>query len=92
MSQLVFFLVIALGRLRGVCVLGQPGVGKTPWAISIALALGRFHVRKSGLRRRASFRRGNQFDVFRQKPGEVQEGILLDDPVLPSIGAEEIKA
>ena len=32
------------------------------------------------------------FDVFRQKPGEVQEGICMDDPTLPKIDIEDIKS
>ena len=51
---------------------------------------GRAHARRRRLRRRPGFRRGKQFDVFRQKPGEVQEGILLDDPALDDIDIEDL--
>ncbi len=91
-ALVLFPLVVALGRARGLLVLGRPGVGKTPWAIALALAFGRYHVRKSELRRRPGFRRGGMIDVFRQKPGEVQEAILLDDPTFDKIHYEDVKS
>ena len=75
-------LVIAFTGLSGLFVTGVPGIGKTPWCCGIAMMFGRLQVRLKQLRRKAGWRRGKQFDVFRGKPGEVQEAVLLDDPDL----------
>jgi hypothetical protein len=78
-------LVIAFSSLCGLFLVGVPGVGKTPWCW-----FGRAHVRAKRLIRKAGWRRGKQFDVFRGKPGEVQESILLDDPTLGDIQDEDL--
>jgi hypothetical protein len=83
-------LIIAFGSLSGLFIAGVPAVGKTPWCCAIAMMFGRMHVRLRQLLRRAGWRRGKQFDVFRGKPGEVQEAILLDDPTLGSIPDEDL--
>ena len=83
--QKVLPLIIAFGGLSGLFITGVPGTGKTPVCCAIAMMFGRMHCRQKQLRRRAGWRRGKQFDVFRGKPGELQEAILLDDPDLLAI-------
>ena len=83
-------LIFALGLEKGLMLLGMPGVGKTPLAIILSMAFGRYHVHRLGLNRLPGWRRGKQFDVFRQKPGEIQEGILVDDATLSKIRIEDV--
>jgi hypothetical protein len=72
-------LLIVFALTHGLMMIGMPSIGKTPLAMMMALAMGRYHVKANDLGRKASFRRGKQMDNFRNKPGEVQDGILLDD-------------
>ncbi len=90
--DVVLPLIFASCLTTGLLVVGPPGVGKTPWALALSMAFGRFHVRTKGLKRRAGWRRGKMFDVFREKPGEVQEAVNLDDPTLPKIDVEDVKS
>jgi len=83
-------LVLAFGMLSGLFIVGVPAVGETPWCCGLAMLSGRMHVRVRGLRRKAGWRRGKQFDVFRQKPGELQEAILLDDPAFGAIPVDDL--
>ena len=85
-------LVFGMCTTSGLLILGKPGVGKTPFAIIMAMAFGRMHVRTRNLIRRPGWRLGKQFDVFRHKAGEVQEGIILDDVSLGKIDPEDIKS
>ncbi len=85
-------LILAVGRSIGPLLLGRPGGGKTPWVAAVAMALGRWHARHLVRRRPAGFRRGKMFDVFRNKPGEIQEAIILDDPTMSKLDVEDIKA
>lgn len=73
-----------------VIVAGRAGVGKTQFAKTMALALGRFWAASRGTSSPPGWRRGTLMDVFRETPGEVQEGILLDDPA-PGIAQLEVE-
>ena len=66
--SVVLPLILAVGRSSGLLLLGRPGVGKTPWVMSLAMMFGRYHMKQLQRQRRAAFRRGKMFDVFRQKP------------------------
>eukprot|EP00973_Karenia_brevis_P089650 12398820-Karenia_brevis.AAC.1 len=92
LRKFVIPLVFATGTLKGFLLVGMPNRGKTVLACSNALCFGRYHVRTKHLPRLPSFRRGKQFDVFRAKPGEVQEGILIDDPSILKIDVEDLKS
>jgi len=91
LRHMVLPLVIAFCSFKGLLIVGMQKVGKTPFAIMVAMMLGRFQLTARGLVGRcASWRRGKFMDVFRKKPGEVQEGILLDDPTLDRITDDDL--
>ena len=85
-------LVIPLCTSFGILLLGNPGVGKTPLAMILAMAVGRMHCRHRGISRPPGWRRCKQFDGFRNKPGQVQEAIILDDADIASINVEDVKS
>ena len=64
----------------GLLIAGCAGVGKTQLGKILSMALGRWRVSTGGLSEVPGFRRGAQIDVFREQPGRVAEGILVDDP------------
>ena len=62
-------------------MVGNPGVGKTPAIITMAMAIGRYHVRRLGLHgEKPGWRRGKSLDNFRQRSPQIQEALFLDDP------------
>ena len=75
---------------HGLIICGRAGVGKTQYAKALAMVLGRRWVKVWGLRREAGWRRGVVFDVFRETPGEIHIGILLDDPS-PGMGYIDVE-
>jgi hypothetical protein len=84
-------LLFAFGTQNGAMLVGWPKRGKTPLAIIMAMAMGRYNIRKCGLNlAQACYRRGKQFDVFRKKVGEIFESILLDDPTLHKLLIEDL--
>ena len=83
-------LVFASSTLKGSLLIGMPNRGKTVFASSSGLAMGRHHVWRLGLDRKPCCCRGKQFDVFKMKPGEIQESILIDDPPMWKIDIEDI--
>ena len=85
-------LVIPLCTSFGILLLGNPGVGKTPLAMILAMAVGRMHCRRRGISTQPGWRRCKQFDGFRNKPGQVQEAIILDDADIASINVEDVKS
>lgn len=85
-------LIVPLCSTFGVLLLGNPGVGKTPLAMILSMAVGRMHCRRRGINKQPGWRRCKQFDGFRNKPGEVQEAIILDDADLSAINVEDVKS
>lgn len=78
---------------HGLILLGRAGVGKTPTAIILALAVARHLVVTRGLDGHIpGFRRSKQIDGFRERPGELHVPVLLDDPLLHSMNMEDIKS
>jgi hypothetical protein len=74
-------LIFKLLLTHGLLICGKAGVGKTQFAKSLAMAIGRYWIAVKGLvGQRPSWRRGSMMDVFRDSPGEIQDAILLDDP------------
>ena len=67
-----------LAMLSGVLVLGMPRVGKTQGMIMVAMAQGRYFLRK-------------QLDGFKDKPGELQVASFLDDPKLRRLPIEDAR-
>ena len=78
---------------HGLILLGRAGVGKTPTAIILALAVARHLVVTRGLDGHIpGFRRSKQIDGFRERPGELHVPVLLDDPLLHSMNMEDLKS
>ena len=77
----------------GVMLLGCPGVGKTPFVIIMAMALGRYHVRRSGCDGlQAGWRRAKSLDNFRHRAPVVHEALFLDDPSRAKVSIADIKS
>eukprot|EP00438_Fugacium_kawagutii_P017687 Skav211284 [mRNA] locus=scaffold2429:143489:145378:+ [translate_table: standard] len=77
----------------GILLLGCPGVGKTPFVITLAMALGRYHVRRSGNDGlKAGWRRAKSLDNFRHKAPQVQEALFLDDPDRNKVNMADLKS
>ena len=66
----------------GLLVAGAAGKGKTQVAKMLAKALGTWRIESNSelMDFVSGWRRGSQIDVFRDTPGTLWEGILLDDP------------
>lgn len=75
----------------GLLALGWPGVGKTPFAIIVSMALGRYHCQASEELDRPGWRRGKMMDNFRNRPGQVQEGAILDDATVSTLDLSDLK-
>lgn len=74
----------------GILLLGQPGVGKTPFFIALAMAFGRFrHSTRGG--GAPGWRRGKSWDDFRDRESEITVAAFLDDPTLPSLDLADVK-
>ena len=86
-------LIVPTMPTHGLILLGRAGIGKTPLAIVLALALARHFVASRGLTGAVvGWRRSKQIDGFRERPGELSVPVLLDDPILSSMSLEDIKS
>ena len=76
-----------------IVLLGSPGVGKTPALIVMAMAMGRFHIRRLGLSGvKPGWRRAKSLDNFRHRVSQVQEALFLDDPSRSKIDIADLKS
>ena len=91
-SDFLVKFILPLLLTHGLLLLGMPGVGKTPFVITMALAYGRYHVREQGLTAPAGWRRAKALDNFRQRVPRVQEAIFLDDPQRDRVSASDLKS
>ena len=85
-------IILPLLMTHGLMLLGMPGVGKTPFVIALALAIGRYHVREQALSEPAGWRRAKSLDNFRHRNPRVQEAIFLDDPQRGRVDASDLKS
>ena len=93
MGEFIVPLIAPLLTSYGVLILGWPGVGKTPLLIVLCLALGRYHIRRLELEAvQPAWRRAKGIDNFRHKTGQIQEGLILDDPSMDRIDAADLKS
>ena len=80
-AEYILPLVYPLLLSAAIIMVGNPGVGKTPAIITMAMAIGRYHVRRLGLHgAKPGWRRGKSLDNFRQRSPQIQEALFLDDP------------
>eukprot|EP00973_Karenia_brevis_P085886 11912721-Karenia_brevis.AAC.1 len=56
------------------------------------MANGRYYLKKLGLEKAAGWRRGRSLGVFKDRSGEIQTGLICDDPGLPDMDVEDAKA
>lgn len=85
-------MILPLMPSFGLMVLGKAGVGKTPTAQIMAMAVARHLTSSRSLSGLPGWRRSKQIDGFRERPGEVNVPALLDDPNLSSINLEDLKS
>lgn len=84
-------LIYPLMLQYGILLLGCPGVGKTPFVIIFAMALGRYHVRQSGDDAlKPGWRRAKSLHNFRHRAPHVQEA--LDDPSRNKVSIADLKS
>ena len=85
--------VYPLLTTTAVMMLGNPGVGKTPALLSMAMAMGRYHIRRLGLSGvKPGWRRAKSLDNFRHRVPQVYEAIFLDDPTRSKVDIADLKS
>lgn len=85
-------LILPLMTSHGLMILGKAGIGKTPVAQILCMAVARHMVKSRDLDALPGFRKAKQIDGFRERPGEVHVPVILDDPNLGSINLEDLKS
>ncbi|CAE7361836.1 CCR3, partial [Symbiodinium necroappetens] len=86
-------LIVPTMPTHGLVLLGRAGIGKTPLAIVLGLALARHYVATRGPAEAiVGWRRSKQIDGFRERPGELHVPVLLDDPILSGMTFEDLKS
>jgi hypothetical protein len=88
--QLLLPLMMPLFTECGMLLLGMPGIGKTPLICIIATAMGRTLVR-GGRADKAGWRRGKEWDDFKDRTSLAGIAAFLDDPGLISIALADMK-
>ena len=74
-------------------IFGCAGAGKTPTMIVLAMAMGRYHVRRLNLVGvQPGWRRAKSLDNFRQRMPQIQEGLFLDDPTRRKLDISDLKS
>ena len=77
----------------GLILFGRPGVGITPTAIILTLAVAGHLVTARGLECHIPvWRRSKQIDGFRERLGDLHVHVLLHDPLLASMNMEDVKS
>ena len=85
--------VYPLLMTSAIMMIGCAGVGKTPALIAMALAMGRFHIRRPGLEGvKPGLRRAKSLDNFRHRLSQVQEALFLDDPCRSKVSIADLKS
>ena len=93
MHQHILPYLYPLLMTSAIVLLGSPGVGKTPALIVMAMAMGRFHIRRLGLSGvKPGWRRAKSLDNFRHRVSQVQEALFLDDPSHSKIDIADLKS
>lgn len=93
MREVLLFYLYPLLLHFGIVLLGSPGVGKTPFVIVMAMALGRYHIRRNGSEGlHPGWRRAKSLDNFRHRCPMVHEALFLDDPCRSKVGIADLKS
>lgn len=93
MREVLLFYLYPLLLHFGVLLLGSPGVGKTPFVIVMAMALGRYHIRRNGSDGlHPGWRRAKSLDNFRHRAPAVHEALFLDDPCRSKVNIADLKS
>ncbi|CAJ1420172.1 unnamed protein product [Effrenium voratum] len=92
MSDVLLPMVMPMLLTYGIMMVGLPGVGKTPCLITLAMAIGRYHVRRLSLTASPGWRRAKSLDNFRHRVPQVQEAVFLDDPSRDKIDLADMKS
>ena len=85
--------VYPLLMTSAIMMIGCAGVGKTPALVTMALAMGRFHIRRLAFQGvKPGWRRAKSLDNFRHRVPQVQEAVFLDDPSRSKISIADLKS
>ena len=76
----------------GLMILGKAGIGKTPVAQILCMAVARHIINNRSLEVLPGIRKAKQIDGFRERPGEIHIPVILDDPNLSGINLEDLKS
>jgi hypothetical protein len=76
----------------GLMILGKAGIGKTPVAQILCMAIARHIIDNRSLEALPGIRKARQIDGFRERPGEAHVPVILDDPNLSAINLEDLKS
>ena len=76
----------------GLILQGQTGIGKTPLARSISMALSQFYLDEDAKDQEASIRSCSCLDMLRTEPGTKYKPVVYDDGPLDSNRPADIKA
>ena len=91
LADVVLPMVYPLLMSFGVIMAGWAGVGKTPLFITMAMAMGRYHVKRLGLDAAPGWRRAKSLESFRHRVGQVHEAMFLDDPNRAQVSLADFK-
>ena len=84
--------VLKLMRTKALALIGESGVGKSPVAWILALAMSRWHQRMAGKEVHPIFRTAKNLDTLRGIQGYVDQTFLLDDCNFPAQLIEKLLA
>ena len=75
-------MILPLMSSFGLMILGKAGIGKTPAAQIMTMAVARHLTSSRNLSGLPGWRRSRQIDGFRERPGEINIPALLDDQLV----------
>lgn len=77
---------------HGLVLLGEPGIGKTPFARIIATMKARVNISRDGSIKVPSYRSASELDFFRGQPGERSFTDIFDDGDMSEQPVKKMKA
>ena len=93
-DELVFRLMdkmLPFGREHGLLVIGDAGVGKTPFAKIWCHILATYQINSKGGNKKSQIRKGQSMEEFRTKNQSLGEALLLDDPLMEMLKPDPLK-